>query len=189
MTSESSMSNGMRGAFCGLLTAAALAVSSCAYQTGSLMHPQLRSVHIAPPAAEDTRYATLARDFRRALHEQMMRDGSLQIAPKEKADATIETRLAGTSFARSAAARLRTEDDELDEDRDAYQTTVFQAEAQVEVRLIMPLRERPVLDWTPVTGTAEFFRMPDMAEARRYGLKKAANDAAQKAVRAVTEAW
>lgn len=166
--------------------AVTLFVAGCStYQSGSLMHPQFQSVWTAP-IENNSLVTEIDTDLRTAMNEKLMRDGSLTIATKASADAHIKIRIIDVNTHAVASAKKR---EHTDTTRDNYQTSIYGVDLVLEVALIKPGRAKPVINWTQVTGSATYFNFPDMAESRRQGLKEAVEDAAQKAVTTVTEAW
>ncbi len=168
--------------------AMAVAVSGCrGYQSGSLMHDQVKTVSVGRVVnqSEDASFGAL---LRQKVVEELVRDGSVIVRPQGKAQATMRLRLLPYQVTAVASARRRGEDTS-NRDRNTYQSEVFRAEVAVEVRLEIPGRDKAAVEWKRVTGSAEFSRLSDIPESRRDAMETALTEAARKAVLAVVEAW
>ena len=178
---------------CGLWLALTLAIFygvGCGhYEAGSLMHPQIDTVFISP-VENQTDVSGLGSQIRRFVASRLMRDGSVKISSREKADAILSLRLKNYATSEAGSAKIRDEEliDDEDEDEE-YQTSVYEANMDVEMRLSVPGREEPVLDWQTVSGDALYSRLPDMVQTRRAGLRQAASHTAENIVTRFTEAW
>ena len=76
-----------------LLAAAvcALFISGCGYRVGSLMHPQIKSIAIAP-VSNDTMLYNVSAQMRGALAECFQTDGSLKVAGEGTVDCAVGSR-------------------------------------------------------------------------------------------------
>ena len=83
--------------FSALLTSALLFITGCGYHWGSIMHPQVKSIAIAPVVNETTAY-NVASDMRMMLAEQFTLDGSLELTSLETSDCILETRVLSVKF-------------------------------------------------------------------------------------------
>lgn len=174
-----------------LLAAVALGLglglgSGCVgYQAGSVMHPQIHAAAVSVPR-NDTVEPDLGPQLRQALIATLMNDGSLTVTEADRADVTVETRVRGCTFRRIAASKVS---DSRQEGRSTYETSIYEARVTVEYELRMPGLRRPVLERQTVFGTAEFTTLPDHVTARREGLRRALQDAAQQIAAGITEGW
>ncbi len=171
-----------------LMLALAGSVTGCGtYNAGSLMHPQIDTVFI-PPINNESDVPQLGPQLRTAISSLLMRDGSVKLTSREKADTVLSVSIKGYNTSQAGSAKIR-EDELSDDDGDEYQTTVYQTDVNVKMRLTIPNRTEPVLDWQDVNGKALVTRLPDMAKTQRAGLRQAAENAARKIVNNFTEAW
>lgn len=184
----------MRAFFPRLLLAAAglgilgLPLGGCAhYQMGSVMHPQFKTVGVGVfrNATDD---AELSVCLRQNLADSLMTDGSLTLTDSERADAVVQGSITGYSVGSVAASKVNVPDAKKNNLSD-YETTTYRAEVEVEFEVRMPGLRRPVLAKQRVRGSADFSPQQDLNVARREGLRRAAQDAAQKISAAVTEGW
>lgn len=87
----------MRVAALMMLTLLLACVSGCGYRVGSLMHPQIRTVAVAPVVNETIAYNVSA-EVRGLLCEAFMTDGSLKLVDMSKADCIVYARVLGVNF-------------------------------------------------------------------------------------------
>jgi len=82
-----------------LLAAAvcALFISGCGYRVGSLMHPQIKSIAIAP-VSNDTMLYNASAQMRGALAECFQTDGSLKVAGEGTADCILYAKVTNAVF-------------------------------------------------------------------------------------------
>jgi len=165
----------------------ALYLVGCGYHYGSLMHPQVRSIAVGD-VVNATGEPELGPLLQKQLSEEIARDGAVRLASRASADAVIHARVVDVSLAGAASARLREKEDR-NEDREAYQTTLYTATVTLEVMLAIPGREAPAVAWRKVSGEADFMRVSDLAGARSDGLQQATKNAVTNAITAITEAW
>jgi len=165
--------------------AVALLLSGCqSYRSGSLMHPQVRSVALGV-FENRTDQPDAGTVVRGAVARQFTADGSVRLADRRRADTLLVGRVLAFRTERVAVAKRRSE---RDRDRDEYQSTLFRAQLTVEFELHLS-SGRTVLDTRQVVGETEFSPLPDLSVARREALRHAANAVAVKLVAGVTEAW
>lgn len=170
-----------------VLLLAAVAVCGCRYRVGTLMHPQLKTVGLGD-FGNETVEPGLEQALRTQLVEQFTTDGSLRPVGRGAADFLVEGRIVDVTT-RQVASVKRRDDSDLDEDRDAYQASVFRTTVQVEFRAVVPGRAEPLLTAATVTGTADYSRLPDLSISRDGGVRRALHDASKQIVTAVSEAW
>ena len=161
------------------LTAATLLLCGCGYRIGSLMHPQVNSIAIAPVVNETVAY-NLAPQVRGLLCEVFQQDGSLQLRRESNADCILYARITGISF--GTVTWSSTYDD------DNYVPTEWTASVTIEYTVVLPGELKPLARGT-ATGTANFMTGADMEAGRTNGVRLAAYDAAKTIVHNVTEAW
>ena len=161
------------------LTAATLLVCGCGYRIGSLMHPQINSIAIAPVTNETVAY-NLAPQVRGLLCETFQQDGSLQLKRESNADCILYARVTGIKF--SSSSWSSTYDDEN------YVPTEWTVSVTIEYTVVIPGELKPLVKGK-ASGSAKFMTGADMETGRTNGIRLAAFDAAKKIVHQVTEAW
>lgn len=157
-----------------------LMLAGCGYHLGTFMHPQVKSIAIAPVVNDTTAYNVSA-EMRGKLTEAFMHDGSLRIENLREADCILHARIKSIAFAEVREASY---------DRDVtYRAAEWQARIEVEFSVIIPGREGHLIRPRTVSGTANFQVQADMDTNRRYGVQQAAWNAAKTIVDYTTEAW
>jgi hypothetical protein len=162
-------------------------LSGCQYRWGSLMHPQISSMAVGQ-VENETREPQLAATLKNKLADKIMTDGSVKLAPIDKADAILNAKIRSISYASVASTKQRDES-ARQEDKDEYQTSLYRATVKVDVTVVVPGKETPLVSTRTVTGVADYNRLPDLQVARRAAYDLALRDAAVKAIAEVTEAW
>lgn len=169
-----------RRIFSALLTSALLFITGCGYHWGSIMHPQVKSIAIAPVVNETTAY-NVASDMRMMLAEQFTLDGSLELTSLETSDCILETRVLSVKFT------------EIDDDSyDAsviYRPSEWRVEVEAEFRVIIPGVREPLIKPRKVTGRALFKSQADMETNRIQATRMACSEAAKLIIIYTTEAW
>ncbi len=174
------------GCFAGVLIT--LVATGCAgYHSGTLMHPQVKSIYVQPVKNQSSR-PELTSLMRSGLSRHLMQDGSLKVVPREKADAVLHARIIDADVASVGSAEVRSEQIR-ESDRDAYQTTVYEARVKAEYKLTIPGREKPVLSWHSVESSARFSELPDRVESEAVGFRQATDNTAREMTYSLTEAW
>lgn len=157
-----------------------LAVSSCGYHVGSVMHPQVETIAIAPMKNETLEeFATPS--MRQALSEQFQVDNSLKLKTVEEADCVMYGRI--TKIKTTAIGFVSTNNEQT------YTPGEFALEITFEFSVIVPGRSKPLIHTREVVGKAAYQVNADNEIARRRGIQMACRDAAQKAVVYTVEAW
>ena len=165
-----------------LVIAAAAALSilcGCGYRIGSLMHPQIESIAIAPVINETIAY-NLAPQVRGLLCETFQQDGSLELRRESNADCILYARVTSIKF--SSVEWSSTYDDEN------FLPTEWSVTVTIEYSVVIPGELKPLAKGK-ATGLANFMTGADMEAGRANGTRLAAFDAAKKIVHQVTEAW
>lgn len=163
-----------------LVCMASVLVSSCGYHLGSMMHPQVKSIAVAP-VKNETKEILLAGSMRDQLCEQYQVDGSLKLKSLSTADCIIYTEV-------KSATVVATRSSSYDGDR-TYRPDEFKATVTVEYVIMIPGRSEPLLPKRTVTGSASFQTLADPNNARFYGMRQACYEAARMIVQYSTEAW
>ena len=154
--------------------------SSCGYHLGSIMHPQIKSIAIAP-VKNDTTEPDVSAWLRQSFAEQFEFDASLKVKSIENADCILyakvnEVKTTATSFS------------SYDGDQ-TFSPAEFSVSVKVEYTVIIPGRTSPLIETREVVGEARYQVAADHNIARRRGVQQACREAAKKAVIYVVEAW
>ncbi|MBS1370975.1 MAG: hypothetical protein HPZ91_13565 [Lentisphaeria bacterium] len=172
--------------YIGLAVAVLFTVFSggCGYRIGSVMHPQIKTVAVAPVQNETVEY-NLTAQVRNLLCERFMTDGSLKLVDEKVADCIVYARIIDVKFAEvSWAKKSRT-----DNDNDIFLPNEWRVTLTIEYSVIIPGRVQPLISARKVSGTANFQTGPDQMIGRMNGVGQAAYDAAKQVVSSFTEGW
>ncbi len=161
--------------------AAALLAAGCGYQVGSLMHPQIGTVAVAP-VVNDTLSYNVAAEMRNVLCEQFMRDGSLKVVAMNKADCQVHVRVTQVKFS-EVTERSYDNRDEI------FVPDEWMATVTAEFSVIIPGRREPLVSARAATGSANFQAPGDMDASRRRGIQQACREVARNIVEFTTTAW
>ena len=162
-----------------LIITAVLFFSGCGYQFGSLMHPQITSVAVAP-VTNETLFYNSAAVLRQKLTEVFTTDGSLKLKTIGTADCIVYARITKITF-KETSGHIRDDDDFLPNE--------WTVTADVEYSVILPGRAKPLIANRNVVGETTILNDPDLEIVKRNGLKQALNEAAKKIVAEFSENW
>ena len=155
-------------------------LAGCGYRMGSLMHPQVKTIAIAPIKNNTLEpYGSAA--MRAALCEQFQFDGSLKVVSLEKADCILYGRI-------TSVESKGTMDDSFD-NMQTYRPSEWQVTINFEFEVVIPGKKKPLVNKRVVAGTAQYQVMADQDVTRRRGLKQACINAARDTVVYTVEAW
>lgn len=163
-----------------LLNLIIISGSSCGYQFGSMMHPQVKSIAVAP-VTNETIEPYVASDLRSALCEQFQWDGSLKLKSLKQADCIIYGRVIKVDTISTADASF--------DNKQTFRAAEWAVSVTFEYQVIIPGKSRPLIQKRRVTGTAKYQIYADQQTPRRRGIQQACRNAAQQAVIYTTEAW
>jgi len=152
----------------------------CGYQFGSLMHPQVESIAIAPVTNETVAY-NLGPQVRGLLCEVFQQDGSLQLKRESNADCILYARVTKVAFKKSSWSTVN--------DGDKYVPVEWEVKITIEYSVVIPGELKPLIAKRETEGKATFMTGADMETGRMSGIRQAALMAAKKIVSQVTEAW
>ena len=169
----------MRTLIVSTLAAAVLALCGCGYRIGSLMHPQIQSIAIAPVVNETVAY-NLAPQVRGLLCETFQQDGSLQLRRESNADCILYARVTSIKFSNATWSSAY--------DEENYVPTEWKVDVTIEYTVVIPGELKPLAKGQ-ATGSATFMTGADMETGRTNGVRLAAFDASKKIVHSVTEGW
>ena len=159
---------------------AILTGSGCGYHVGTMMHPQIKTVAIAP-IKNETMEPLVTQLMRKQLAQQFQVDGSLRLKSLETADCIVYARILQVRTTESA-------EDSTNADM-TYRTAQWALEIKLEFVVIIPGRRKPLVHRSTVIGKASFDVTNDQNTARRSGLDAACLSVAKKVVANTTEAW
>jgi outer membrane lipopolysaccharide assembly protein LptE/RlpB len=157
-----------------------LLLPGCGYHMGSLMHPQIKTIAVAPVKNKTMGYH-LAADMRGLLCERFMVDGSLKVKSMKTADCIIYAKVTAVQFSEAG--------DVTRDEGDNYHANEWSVTISVEFTVIIPGRKKPLISSRVVTGTANFQGFGDIETGRSEGIKQACYDAATRVVEYTTEGW
>ena len=150
----------------------------CGYRIGTLGHPQIKSIAVAPVTNETTSYNAAAQT-RSVLCEAIMADGTLKLTHQSSADCILYAKVKSISF--SEVSWSKKEDDE-------FVPNQWKVSIKMDYSVILPGRAEPLAAGS-VNGDAQFTTGPDMEIGRLSGIRQALLAAAKNIVIAVTEGW
>ena len=159
---------------------ALLLLPGCGYRFGSLMHPQINSIAIAPVTNETVAY-NLWPQVRGLLCEAFQQDASLQLRRESNADCILYARVIKVSFKQSAWSSVN--------DENKYLPVEWNVSITIEYSVVIPGALNPLIAKRSTSGAATFMTGADMEAGRMSGIRQAALAAARKIVSEVTEAW
>ena len=154
--------------------------SGCGYTMGSLMHPQVKTIAVAP-VTNETIEPYVSADLRGSLCEQFQWDGSLKLTSLKKADCIIFGRVTEVKTISTANATF--------DGKQTFRAAEWQVAVTFEYEVLIPGKKEPLIPKRRVTGTAKYQVFADQATTRRRGVQQACRQAAQQAVIYTTEAW
>ncbi|MBE6389642.1 MAG: hypothetical protein E7043_05655 [Lentisphaerae bacterium] len=160
---------------------AAIFTGGCGYHFGSLAHPQLESIAVAP-VINDTLSFNASAVLRGLLTERVTTDGSLKLKNQKQADCILYARITDVSYKASDYGTDPFGDD-------TFLANEWRCTVKVEYSLIIPGRGKPLISNRVATGKSNFLNGPDMETARLNSMKQALFSAAKDIISNVTEGW
>ena len=157
-----------------------LLLAGCGYRIGSLMHPQINSIAIAPVTNETIGY-NLGPQVRGLLCEVFQQDGSLQLKRESNADCILYARVTSVKFSKGSWSSL--------DDENKYVPIQWSVSINIEYSVVIPGELKPLVAKRKVSGSATFMTGADMEAGRLSGVRQAALMAAKNIVSQVTEGW
>lgn len=155
-------------------------IPGCGYKVGSIMHPQVKSIAIAP-VTNETLEPMVAAYMRQSLCEQFQFDSSLKVRSLEEADCVLYGRVTEVKVSGSV-------NDTYDLEQ-TYIPAEFSVGVAFEFTVIIPGRAKPLINKRQVSGSTSYQVMADQDITRRRGVQQACRNAAQQAVNYTVEAW
>jgi hypothetical protein len=154
------------------------AISGCGYKIGSLAHPQIKSIAVAPVTNDTTTY-NLAAQVRGILCEAFMSDGSLKLTHLSTADCIIYTKVEGVSFSEISWST---------DSGERFVPNEWRVRLHLSYTVVIPGEAAPLTSGS-VTGTADFMTGPDMEIGRLNGMRQAGLSTANQIVVNTVEDW
>ena len=164
----------------GIVAVLSLLLGGCGYQVGSLMHPQIQTIAIAPVVNETIAY-NAAPQVRALLCERFQTDGSLKVVDEKSADCIVYARVTKVRY--SEVSWSKTMDD------DKFEPNQWRVAINIQYTVMLPGRATPLIKERDAGGSALFTSGPDLEISRNSALRQAAFEAAKNIVTSVTEAW
>lgn len=156
------------------------------YQDSSLMHPQVKTIAIAP-IKNQTFKPNLNRYCMLSATPAFQNDGSLKVSKENNADCILYATVTDYKvhgFGTSYRGSQKNGDDEKN-----YGSTSYKAFVTIQFTVLLPGNEKPLITTRSVMGDARFNGLGDVEVSKRRALKQASDDAVKKMVAAITEAW
>ena len=161
-------------------TALLIMLSGCGYHFGHIMHPQIKTIAIAPLKNETLAYNVPA-ILRNTLCEAFMRDGALKVKSLREADCILYARVVKITYRETTPASF---DDEV-----TYRPMEWRIWMTVEFTVIIPGNKEPLIKKQKVKADAIFQVQADFYVNRQRGIQQCSWHLARKMVQQVTEAW
>ena len=152
--------------------------TSCGYRMGSMMHPQIKSIAIAP-VKNSSREVLASVVMRKLLAERFMFDGSLKLTTMDKADCIVYCQI--NSVSQKAVA--------WDEDDEEDRPSEFNLTVNGEFTVLLPGKTVPLVKKRSVSGSCTYQFLTDPAVGKESGLTQACLQMANMIVQYTTEAW
>ncbi len=150
------------------------------YHMGSIMHPQIKSIAVAP-VKNNTLEPYVSAELRNMLCEQYMVDGSLKLKTLGTADCIIYSRV-------TEITTIATQEDSVKGD-DNYVPAEWEVTIKATFTVLLPGKKKPLIPEREVSGSALYQVIDDIAITRTRGIKMACYRLAEKMVQYTTEAW
>ena len=154
--------------------------SSCSYHMGSMAHPQIKTIAIAP-VKNDSIEPLVSAIMRQQLCEQFQVDGSLKVKSIEEADCILYCKIIDV---KPIGVTWHSTDKQV-----TYRPYQFTLSVEAEFSVVMPGRGDPVIRTRTVAETATYDITSDPQQGRSNGVKQACYNDARKIVQYTVEAW
>ena len=174
--------NKLKSIFSALTVGAALLLllSSCGYHSGHFMHPQVKSIAIAPVKNETLAYNVPA-IVRNNLAEAFMRDGALKVTSLRKADCILYTRITKIVYRETTPASF---DNEI-----TYRPIEWRIWMTAEFTVIIPGNKEPLIKKQEIKADALFQVQADFFVNRHRAIEQCSWHLSRLLAQQVTEAW
>jgi hypothetical protein len=159
-----------------------LILNSCGYHIGSIAHPQIKTIAIAP-IKNETYIPNAAEYMKQALSESFQKDASWKIKGIEEADCIMYARILDIKITATNISSNKSNSSIT------YMTSLFSMTVTLEFTVIIPGRSKPLVSTTQVSDTTQYQVPADLYTAQQSALQQACYTVAMDAVSATTEAW
>lgn len=164
-----------------LIPALAVLASGCGYHVGSLAHPQLKTVAIAP-VSNDTTLLYASSIMRNELCERFMIDGSYKLVDMDEADLIVFVKINGYGIDASGSSSY-------DAGRGVYMPSTWAITLNATVSVSIPGRAAPLVNSANISRTGRYQNNIDILISQQAGVKQACYLIAGDIVSMTTEAW
>ena len=155
-------------------------LSSCGYQVGNMMHPQIKTLAIAD-VKNETMEVQASALLRGILAERFQFDNSLKLTTPDKADCVIYAKIVSVS-----SVNVAWSSEDADEN---FRPTLFRLTANVKYTVRVPGQAKELIPSGSASGSAVYQYTNDPSVGKRDGLRQAFFQISNKIVNAVTEGW
>ncbi|QSH40163.1 LPS assembly lipoprotein LptE [Lentisphaerota bacterium ZTH] len=155
-------------------------ISGCGYKVGSIMHPQVKSIAVAP-VINDTISYNLAAVMRNRLTEAIMRDGSLKVKNLREADCILYARIVEINYVETTPA---TYDNQV-----TYRPAEWRVWMKVEFSVIIPGKKEPLIKKRTIEASTLFQIQADLFVNRNRANRQVCWKASRLVTQMITEGW
>jgi hypothetical protein len=155
-------------------------LSGCGYHVGHLMHPQVKSIAIAP-VKNDTMVYNASAILRNKLTEAFMRDGALKVESLRNADCILYARITDVTYRETTSATY--------DDENTYRPMEWRIWMEVEFVVIIPGNKEPLITKQSLNADALFQVQADYYVNRQRGLEQCSWHVGRLIAQQVTEGW
>lgn len=159
-----------------------LLLTSCGYHMGSIAHPQIKTIAIAP-IKNETYIPNASEYMRQALSESFQKDGSWKVKEVNEADCIMYARVLDIKISATNITSNKSNTSIT------YMTALFTMAITLEFTVIIPGRSKPLIATTQVSDSTQYQVPADIYTAQQSALQQACYMVAMTAVSATTEAW
>ncbi len=160
-----------------------LGSAGCGYRVGGMMHPQIKTIAVAPVVNETLMYNAAA-VVRGALCERFTTDGSVKLVSQSKADCILYARVLSATFMETSWSSH-----EYQNGQDSYTPNEWTLSLEIEYSVVLPGKLEPLVSKRRAQGSTSFTSGPDIESSRLNAMRQAAFDASKSIVSAITEGW
>jgi hypothetical protein len=161
-----------------VLVCAATLLSGCAgYRLGSMLPPDIKTVHV-PTFINQTLEPQIEMAATRSALSEFQRDGSLKLTAESEADAILQVKLTDYRI-----TPLQYDNTRLTAATE-YRITLYAS-----ILLTRKSDHKVIVEHPRCYGESTFPMVGDLSSSKRVGLPKAAKDLAHDIVQKVTEVW
>ncbi len=159
-----------------------LFLTSCGYHMGSIAHPQIKTIAIAP-VKNETYIPNAAEYMKQALSESFQKDGSWKVKEMNEADCIMYARVLNIAITATNITSNKSNSSIT------YMTALFTMTITLEFTVIIPGRSKPLVATTQVSDSTQYQVPADLYTAQQSALQQACYVVAMGAVSATAEAW